>query len=173
MATTLAPRGCNVESCGCLGPCGGGPNIQVKDPTGKAVKDGRPGKSNYYLFKKITSAEETASMLSFVTGETISPARSPVEEVESTRGPLDLDRTTRIALQRLLYVVTALFLKTADEKGTWDVIGGQVVQNSYVAAATAVFVASQFMGTGSKDNSAPENEVVALAKQVSTKIKRR
>ena len=96
MASSLAPATCKVEACGCLGPCGGGPNIQVKDGEGKAVRDGRPGKSSYYLFKGVDSAEEVASMYSFVTGKEVGTGRLAEEKVMSTRGPLDLDRTTRI-----------------------------------------------------------------------------
>ena len=174
MTAILAPKDFKVEACGCLGPCGGGPNIQVKAADGKAVKDGRPGKSSYYLFKGVDSAKEAASVLSFVTGKNVGPGRLSGDMVTSTRGPLDLDRTTRIALQRLLYVAVALFLKTADERGTWDVAGGEVVENSYAAGAAAVFVASQFMGTGSKANGGPpENEIVALAKQVSAKSEKK
>ena len=69
-------------------------------------------------------------------------------------------------------MLVALFLKTADEKGTWDVVGGEVVENSYAAGAVAVFVASQFMGTGSKANGGPpENEIVALTKQIKRQAK--
>lgn len=95
-------------------------------------------------------------MLSFVTNTKVSPSKSSIDKVTSTRGPFDLDRTTKIALQRLLYVVTALFLKSSQEAGTFDVVGGEVIENSYFAGAAGVFVASQFMGTGSKDNSIKE-----------------
>ena len=100
----------------------------------------------------MNSASEAASLLSFVTDSPVKGDRSPLQTVTSTRGPLDLDRTTKIALQRLIYVVTALFLKSSQEAGTFDMIGGEVVENSYFAGAAGVFIASQFMGTGSKDN---------------------
>ena len=100
----------------------------------------------------MNSASEAASLLSFVTNSNVKGDRSPLQTVTSTRGPLDLDRTTKIALQRLIYVVTALFLKSSQEAGTFDMIGGEVVENSYFAGAAGVFIASQFMGTGSKDN---------------------
>ncbi|GMH67870.1 hypothetical protein TrST_g13529 [Triparma strigata] len=150
--TSIAPKSAEVTTCGCLGPCGGGPNVEVKDEMGKRIKDGRPGKSSYYLFKDVNSASEAASLLSFVTDSPVKGDRSPLQTVTSTRGPLDLDRTTKIALQRLIYVVTALFLKSSQEAGTFDMIGGEVVENSYFAGAAGVFIASQFMGTGSKDN---------------------
>ena len=69
----------------------------------------------------------------------------------------DFDRTTRIALQRLLYVATALTLKEADQNGTWDMINGVVYDNSYAAIVAAVFIGSQFMGTGSKANSVKQD----------------
>ena len=77
----------------------------------------------------------------------------PELKVESTRSFWDFDRTTRIALQRLLYIAVALPLLEADKNGTWDVINGEVYPNSYYAIAAITFIASQFMGTGSKANS--------------------
>jgi hypothetical protein len=73
-------------------------------------------------------------------------------EIESTRDFWDFDRTTRIALQRLLYVATLLPLVDASQQGTWDQINGQVYPNSYYAFGAAVFAASQFMGTSSQAN---------------------
>ena len=33
--TSIAPKSAEVTTCGCLGPCGGGPNVEVKDEMGK------------------------------------------------------------------------------------------------------------------------------------------
>jgi hypothetical protein len=80
-------------------------------------------------------------------------------EIESTRAFWDFDRTTRIALQRLLYVATLLPLVDASQQGTWDQINGQVYSNSYYVFGAAVFVASQFMGTGSQANAVASDNV--------------
>lgn len=78
-------------------------------------------------------------------------------EIESTREFWDFDRTTRIALQRLLYAVTLLPLLDASQKGTWDQINGDEYTNSYYAFGAAVFIASQFMGTGSQANAVADS----------------
>ena len=36
----LAPKSAEVTTCGCLGPCGGGPNVEVKDEMGKVRASG-------------------------------------------------------------------------------------------------------------------------------------
>ena len=78
--------------------------------------------------------------------------------VTSTRQWYDIDRNSRITLQRILYALTALPLLNAHLSGTWDVIGGVVVLNSYYIIAAAVFVASQFMGTSQRSNAVKEEE---------------
>jgi len=146
----------SVSTCGCLGPCGSGPNVDLKID-GIRVKDKRVGQNNYYLFRKINSSESAAQMLELsgasVPANTVNKMSKSYGVIQSTRTFFDFDRTTRIALQRLLYVVTALPLLDANQNGTWDVINGIVYPNSYIAIATLVFIGSQFMGTGSKDGS--------------------
>lgn len=150
-----------VVTCGCIGPCGGGPNVDVRQDNIR-IKDSRPGQSNYYIWRQINSAEAGAKLLETagvsVSDSKVASLSNKVGEIKSTRKWSDPDRTTRIALQRLLYVVTLLPLADADQKGTWDIINGQVYENSYYAIAAAVFIGSQFMGTDSKANAAERQE---------------
>lgn len=147
-----------ITTCGCLGPCGKGPSVDIRI-NGVRVKDSRVGQSNYYCFRKIDSAESAADMLERagieVPEKSVQAAslKLEVKPIESTRTFWDFDRTTRIALQRLLYVSVALPIADADHNGTWDQINGNVYPNSYAAIIVVVFVLSQFMGTGSKANS--------------------
>jgi len=147
-----------VTKCGCLGPCGKGPSVDIKID-GIRVKDNRAGQS-YYCFRGIDSAEAAANMLERagveVSEKAIETASKNEEAIVSTRKFLDFDRTTRIALQRLLYITVALPLVEADKQGTWDQINGAVYPNSYAAIIAFVFIGSQFMGTGSKANSMEE-----------------
>jgi (2Fe-2S) ferredoxin len=165
IVTTLVQKGSSkipvtVNKCGCLGPCGKGPNIDVRID-GVRVKDSRPGQSNYYVFREIDSAQAAAKMLEIsgmdVPAEAVDQMEKAVQ-VESTRAFWDFDRTTRIAFQRLLYATVALPLIDADENGTWDVINGQVYENSCYAIAAAIFIGSQFMGTSSAANKVEEND---------------
>eukprot|EP00957_Ditylum_brightwellii_P044957 3410149-Ditylum_brightwellii.AAC.1 len=161
LVETLAKSGrsqspVTVTTCGCLGPCGKGPSVDIRID-GVKVKDSRVGQSSYYCFRKIDSAEAAADMLQIagvdVPEKAIQRASLDAEPVVSTRKFLDFDRTTRIALQRLLYATVALPIIDADQNGTWDQINGVVYPNSYAAIIAIVFVGSQFMGTGSKANS--------------------
>mmetsp|Transcript_14372 Transcript_14372/g.23720 ORF Transcript_14372/g.23720 Transcript_14372/m.23720 type:complete len:220 (+) Transcript_14372:77-736(+) len=150
-----------VTTCGCIGPCGNGPNVNVLQD-GIRVKDSRPGQSNYYVFRNINSAESAAAMLEAagvaVPERKVQSVASKVGgEIESTREFWDFDRTTRIALQRLIYAATLLPLVDASQQGTWDQINGVVVPNSYYAFGAAVFVASQFMGTSSQANAVTDD----------------
>jgi (2Fe-2S) ferredoxin len=152
---TLVKRGSSqspvsITSCGCLGPCGKGPNVKI-------VMDGinlKDSTSNYNCFRKIDSPEAAASMLqqAGITVPGTAVVASKFSPVESTRKWYDFDRTTRIALQRLLYAVVGLPMIEADKTGTWDMINGEVYLNSYAIIAGLVFVGSQFMGTSSKAN---------------------
>jgi (2Fe-2S) ferredoxin len=148
-----------VTTCGCLGPCGKGPSVDVRID-GVRVKDQRVGQSNYYCFRNINSPRAAADMLQqagivlpSTVVEKLSSDGDDESLIVSTRKFWDFDRTTRIALQRLLYVSVALPLADADQNGTWDQIHGVVYPNSYAAIVAIVFVGSQFMGTGSKANS--------------------
>jgi (2Fe-2S) ferredoxin len=147
-----------ITTCGCLGPCGKGPSVDVRID-GVRVKDNRIGQSNYYCFREINSAEAAADMLQRAGVDVpdkalaLEKASRSAEPIASTRKFLDFDRTTRIALQRLLYVTVALPIADADHNGTWDQISGVVYPNSYAAIIAIVFIGSQFMGTGSKANS--------------------
>ena len=120
---------------------------------GVSIKDGRKGQSNFYVFRQIDSAEAAADMLEQAGIKVNEKAVDRDLKVESTRSLFDFDRTTRIALQRLLYACVALALNDADKNGTWDVINGEVYPNSYYAIAIITFIGSQFMGTSSKANS--------------------
>mmetsp|Transcript_29665 Transcript_29665/g.45244 ORF Transcript_29665/g.45244 Transcript_29665/m.45244 type:complete len:245 (+) Transcript_29665:22-756(+) len=153
-SSTIKPV--TVGKCGCLGPCGKGPNVDIRID-GIRVKDTRPAQSNYFIFREINSPQAAADMLE-IAGMDI-PLRavdqienSAVGKVESTRTFWNFDRTTRIALQRLLYACVALPMYDAQKNGNWDVINGQVFENSYYAIAAAVFIGSQFMGTSSAAN---------------------
>ena len=154
IAKALAPNSVAVETCGCLGPCGGGPNLDVRLADGTRAKDTRPealGSRTKYCFKNVRTVDDVKSVLQ-ITGVDVGNKRCDLEAAESSRGFLDFDRTTRIALQRLLYVATVIPMQDAYQKGTWDSIGGVTYENSYYAIGAAVFVASQFMGTSSKAN---------------------
>lgn len=118
------------------------------------------GQSNYYCFRNIDSPRAAADMLQqagiVLPPTVVEKLSSDGDEgslIVSTRKFWDFDRTTRIALQRLLYISVALPLADADQNGTWDQIHGVVYPNSYAAIVAIVFVGSQFMGTGSKANS--------------------
>mmetsp|Transcript_21897 Transcript_21897/g.33288 ORF Transcript_21897/g.33288 Transcript_21897/m.33288 type:complete len:250 (-) Transcript_21897:452-1201(-) len=145
-----------VTTCGCLGPCGKGPSVDIRID-GVRVKDKRVGQSNYYCFRQIDNAGAAADMLEqagvVVPEKVVEKVSSNSEPIMSTRKFLDFDRTTRIALQRLLYITVLLPLADADQNGTWDQINGVVYPNSYAAIVAIVFIGSQFMGTGSKANS--------------------
>jgi (2Fe-2S) ferredoxin len=145
-----------VTTCGCLGPCGKGPSVDIRID-GVRVKDKRVGQSNYYCFRQIDNAGAAADMLEqaglVVPEKVVEKVSSNSEPISSTRKFLDFDRTTRIALQRLLYITVLLPLVDADQNGTWDQINGVVYPNSYAAIVAIVFIGSQFMGTGSKANS--------------------
>lgn len=144
-----------VTKCGCLGPCGSGPNVDLRND-GVRVKDRRPDQSDYFIFRDINSAEAAADMLRMagvaVDDESVAEAKGALAEPTSSRKWYDLDRTSRINLQRLLYAITALPLLNAELNGTWDTIYGVVYPNSYYTFAGVVFVLSQFMRTGTKSN---------------------
>lgn len=153
-----------IGKCRCLGPCGKGPNVDIRID-GIRVKDTRAAQSNYFIFREINSPQAVATMLE-IAGMNI-PANSVDQieksvfgKVESTRTFLDFDRTTRIALQRLLYICVALPLFDAHQKGYWDVINGQVYENSYYAIAAVAFIGSQFMGTSSAANRVEDDDEV-------------
>lgn len=82
-----------------------------------------------------------------VTDQAVAKVSDATSPVESSREFWDFDRTTRIALQRLLYITVALPIIDADHNGTMDIINGQVYPNSYAAIAAITFIGSQFMGT--------------------------
>ena len=153
-----SPIPVTVGKCGCLGPCGKGPNVDVRID-GIRVKDARPGQSSYYMFREINSPQAAAKMLEIAGMNIPTKAVEQIQDVkvESTRTFLDFDRTTRIAIQRLLYAGVALPMNYAYENGTWDVIDGQVIENSYAGIIAAVFVGSQFMGTSSAANRVDDN----------------
>lgn len=156
-----------VKSCGCLGPCGSGPTVDVRQD-GLRVKDTREGQDDYFIFRKIDSAKAVGDMLTIAgIGD---PLQLPLQEDSSSMSMSDngksvtrtrqwhgLDRNQRIVVQRILYAITALLLWNAHLNGTWDEIGGNgvVVPNSYYGIAAAVFVASQFMGTSQRSNAVP------------------
>ena len=75
-----------------------------------------------------------------------------VAVIESTRSLWDIDRNTKIVLQRLLYIAVGLPMVMANDNGTWDTINGVVYPNSYKIIAIVVFIASQFMGTSKSSN---------------------
>eukprot|EP01083_Nonionella_stella_P091665 256333_1 len=155
-SSTKAKTPVTVTTCGCLGPCGKGPSVDIRID-GVRVKDKRVGQSNYYCFRQIDNAGAAADMLEqagvVVPEKVVEKVSSNSEPILSTRKFLDFDRTTRIALQRLLYITVLLPLADADQNGTWDQINGVVYPNSYAAIVAIVFIGSQFMGTGSKANS--------------------
>lgn len=155
-SSTKAKTPVTVTTCGCLGPCGKGPSVDIRID-GVRVKDKRVGQSNYYCFRQIDNAGAAADMLEqagvIVPEKVVEKVSSNSAPIMSTRKLLDFDRTTRIALQRLLYITVLLPLADADQNGTWDQINGVVYPNSYAAIVAIVFIGSQFMGTGSKANS--------------------
>lgn len=149
-----------VTSCGCLGPCGSGPTVDVRRD-GIRVKDTREGQDDYFLFRKMNSATAVSDMLTIAGVEPLrsSPDNSDstnnnnsVVVVTSTRKWYELDRNSRITLQRILYALVALPLLNAHLNGTWDVIGNAVVPNSYYGIGAVVFGVSQFMGTSQRSN---------------------
>mmetsp|Transcript_41222 Transcript_41222/g.74295 ORF Transcript_41222/g.74295 Transcript_41222/m.74295 type:complete len:159 (+) Transcript_41222:155-631(+) len=148
-----------VVPCACLGPCGSGPTVDVRQD-GIRVKDTREGQDNYFLFRKINSGKAVADMLTIAGVEPLDVIIAERDEfvVTSTREWYDLDRNSRITLQRILYSLIALPLLNARLNGTWDVIGGVVVPNSYYAIAAAIFIASQFMGTSQRSNAVEEEK---------------
>ena len=149
-----------VAPCGCLGPCGSGPTVDVRQD-GLRIKDTRDGQNDYFLFREINSAKSVGEMLA-IAGIPMpsSPETSGDDSavIKSAREWYELDRNSRITLQRMLYAVLALPLINAHLCGTWDVIGGAVVPNSYYAIAAAIFIASQFMGTSQRSNAVVEEE---------------
>eukprot|EP00520_Triparma_pacifica_P019383 CAMPEP_0118669506 /NCGR_PEP_ID=MMETSP0785-20121206/20942_1 /TAXON_ID=91992 /ORGANISM="Bolidomonas pacifica, Strain CCMP 1866" /LENGTH=141 /DNA_ID=CAMNT_0006564203 /DNA_START=69 /DNA_END=491 /DNA_ORIENTATION=- len=96
LARTLSPSSVNVETCGCLGPCGGGPNVDVR-VDGVRMKDKRPGRSSFYCFKEVRTDDDFKDVLRVGAGVEVKKTSDIV--ATSTRGPFDFDRTTRIALQ--------------------------------------------------------------------------
>mmetsp|Transcript_20508 Transcript_20508/g.44440 ORF Transcript_20508/g.44440 Transcript_20508/m.44440 type:complete len:235 (+) Transcript_20508:37-741(+) len=144
-----------IAPCACLGPCGSGPTVDLRKD-GIRLKDTREGRDNYFLFREIDSSKAVADMLA-IAGVNVLPSSSSSEgqvgAVTSTRQWYELDRNSRITLQRILYALVALPLFHARLNGTWDMIGDATVPNSYYAIAGGVFVASQFMGTSQKSNS--------------------
>jgi hypothetical protein len=156
LARTLSPSSVKVETCGCLGPCGGGPNIDVR-VDGVRMKDKRPGRSSFYCFKEVRTDDDFKDVLRVGAGVEVKKTSDIV--ATSTRGPLDFDRTTKIALQRLLYIATFLPMQNAAQTGQWDSIKGiGVVDNSYYVIGAGVLIGSQFMGTGAKANSGGGNK---------------
>mmetsp|Transcript_4377 Transcript_4377/g.9703 ORF Transcript_4377/g.9703 Transcript_4377/m.9703 type:complete len:214 (-) Transcript_4377:360-1001(-) len=146
-----------IAPCGCLGPCGKGPTVDVRID-GLRVKDTREGMDDYFLFRKIDSAKAVADMLDIAGIEQSSQDDNAIsdaanKQVASTRQWYNIDRNSKITLQRILYALVALPLLNAHLNGTWDEIRGVTVPNSYYGIAAAVFVASQFMGTSQKSNS--------------------
>jgi len=140
-----------ITRCGCLGPCGKGPNVDVQID-GVRIKDARPGR-RANVWCGIDSIPVANTMLQAV-GVQI-PERelesSDLEvQIESTRTLFNPDRTTRIALQRLLYACVLLPIVDAKQHGTLDVIDGTVYPNSYAFFALLIFIGSQFMGTNSR-----------------------
>ena len=127
-----------VAPCGCLGPCGSGPTVDLR-VDGIRVKDAREGRDGYFLFKEIDSARAATDMLALAGVEAVDHACDADARVTSTRKLTDIDRNGRIGLQRVLYAMTALPLLNAHLTGTWDEMGGTVVPGSYYAAAVAVF----------------------------------
>lgn len=152
LVQTLAKdKDITVSKCGCLGPCGSGPNVDLRKD-GVRVKDSR--QDNYFIFRNIDSAESAAEMLRIagvpVEEDSLVEVKGSLREPASTRKWYDLDRNSKINVQRLLYAVTALPLLTAKLNGTWD--------DSYYVFAGAVFVLSQFMGTGKNANAMDETD---------------
>ena len=151
MQTLAKGKDITISKCGCLGPCGSGPNVDLRQD-GVRVKDSR--QDNYFIFRNIDSAESAADMLRIagvpVDEDSLVEARSSLREPTSTRKWYDLDRNSKINVQRLLYAVAALPLLTAKLNGTWD--------DSYYVFAGAVFVLSQFMGTGKNANAMEETD---------------
>mmetsp|Transcript_26750 Transcript_26750/g.42252 ORF Transcript_26750/g.42252 Transcript_26750/m.42252 type:complete len:229 (+) Transcript_26750:109-795(+) len=141
-----------IAPCACLGPCGSGPTVDFRKD-GIRLKDTREGRDNYFLFREIDSPKAVVDMLAIADVNVLPSSSSSEDEVMSTRQWYELDRNSRITLQRILYALVALPLLNARLNGTWDVIGDATVPNSYYAIAGGVFVASQFMGTSQKSNS--------------------
>ena len=107
IAKRVLPASVDVKGCGCIGPCGKGPNLKILDEEGIRVKDKRPGENSFYCFRRVDSVEALQKVLKTsldldIKGNVKLPP--PV----SSRTFWDIDRTKRIALQRLLYICTFL-----------------------------------------------------------------
>jgi len=205
LAKALAPSSVKVETCGCLGPCGGGPNIDLRTADGVRIKDKRTGRSNFYCFKEgeelersdskirrppshitnnpshtralprsssVKTPEDMKEVLKVGAGIDVDNKQCNLPTAASTRGLLDFDRTTRIAFQRLLYIVTFLPMQDAYQKGTWDTIMGTTYENSFAAIGAVVLVGSQFMGTGASANSGVNADIKAVT-QIAGKLTNR
>merc|ERR1712113_641040 len=132
--------------CGCLGPCGKGPNVSLT-MDGVRLKDVRTGKKNRSIWSNVDSPEVASSMLKEAGISVPNQAIDKVLKIEikSSRTFWDFDRTTRIAFQRLLYILVGLPLLEAYKQGNWDMIHGVLYPNSYSIFMCTVFIGSQFM----------------------------